>query len=186
MIIGAVVLLALLCASSTTALRPNTTLTPCIGHEGTVEDSESFILAVWRLERWKRGDPSPRTIRAFRLKVLCAVGPGHRKALRKRWRSSQRIYFERRHRKRAELAYLAAITPPGPAVLAAIRSCESGGDYSINTGNGFSGAYQFLQSTWEAVGGTGFPHEASPREQDERAARLYRESGSSPWPVCGV
>lgn len=69
--------------------------------------------------------------------------------------------------------------------LAAIRGCESGGNYSTNTGNGFYGAYQFTQSTWESVGGTGSPAAASPAEQDARAAALLAQSGSSPWPVCG-
>lgn len=69
--------------------------------------------------------------------------------------------------------------------LAAIRACESGGNYSTSTGNGFYGAYQFTQSTWESVGGTGSPAAASPAEQDARATALLARSGSSPWPVCG-
>ena len=70
-------------------------------------------------------------------------------------------------------------------VLASIRACESGGNYSTNTGNGFYGAYQFTQSTWQSVGGTGNPANASPAEQDKRAAILYAREGASPWPVCG-
>lgn len=69
--------------------------------------------------------------------------------------------------------------------LASIRDCESGGDYSTDTGNGFYGAYQFDQSTWESVGGSGSPASASPAEQDKRAAELMAQSGSSPWPTCG-
>jgi hypothetical protein len=69
--------------------------------------------------------------------------------------------------------------------LSAIRQCESGNDYSTNTGNGFYGAYQFTQSTWESVGGSGNPANASPEEQDRRAAMLMSQSGTSPWPVCG-
>jgi hypothetical protein len=69
--------------------------------------------------------------------------------------------------------------------LAAIRACESGGDYSTNTGNGFYGAYQFTQASWEAVGGTGNPAAAGPAEQDRRAAMLMARSGAGNWPVCG-
>ena len=72
-----------------------------------------------------------------------------------------------------------------PPHLEAIAACESGGDYSTNTGNGFYGAYQFTQSTWASVGGTGNPADASPAEQDRRAAMLYAQAGSTPWPVCG-
>jgi transglycosylase-like protein len=71
------------------------------------------------------------------------------------------------------------------APLAGIRACESGGSYSTNTGNGYYGAYQFDLQTWQSVGGSGLPSDASPAEQDYRAARLYAERGASPWPVCG-
>ena len=72
-----------------------------------------------------------------------------------------------------------------PGHLQAIAACESGGDPATNTGNGFYGKYQFTQSTWESVGGTGNPAAASEAEQDARAAQLYAQQGSSPWPVCG-
>jgi hypothetical protein len=71
------------------------------------------------------------------------------------------------------------------APLQAIAACESGGDPSTNTGNGFYGKYQFTQSTWQSVGGTGNPAAASEAEQDRRAAMLYARAGSTPWPVCG-
>lgn len=70
-------------------------------------------------------------------------------------------------------------------VLASIRACESGGNYSANTGNGFYGAYQFTLGTWASVGGSGLPSSAPPAEQDRRAAMLYAQQGPAPWPVCG-
>jgi hypothetical protein len=71
------------------------------------------------------------------------------------------------------------------ATLASIRECESGGDYTINTGSGYYGAYQFNLAAWQSVGGSGLPSDASPAEQDYRAALLYARSGPAPWPVCG-
>lgn len=65
------------------------------------------------------------------------------------------------------------------------RMCESGGNYSTDTGNGFYGAYQFTQSSWEAVGGNGNPAAAPPWEQDMRALRLRNMSGTGNWPRCG-
>jgi hypothetical protein len=79
----------------------------------------------------------------------------------------------------------ASVRAPAGGTLAAIRQCESGGNYSTDTGNGFYGAYQFTQSTWQSVGGSGNPAAASPAEQDQRAAMLHAREGSSPWPVCG-
>jgi LysM repeat protein len=68
------------------------------------------------------------------------------------------------------------------AVLAGIRQRESGGNYAANTGNGYYGAYQFSLGTWQGVGGSGLPSQASPAEQDMRAAMLYALRGCSPWP----
>ena len=64
-----------------------------------------------------------------------------------------------------------------------LRECESGNNYSINTGNGYYGAYQFDLSTWRSVGGTGYPHQASPATQDALALALWQQRGWSPW-VC--
>jgi hypothetical protein len=78
-----------------------------------------------------------------------------------------------------------ANAPTASPVLEAIAACESGGNPTTDTGNGFYGKYQFTLATWQAVGGTGNPAQASEAEQDRRAAALYEQSGSSPWPVCG-
>lgn len=149
---------------------------------------DAFAAKVWRPIYWGRrgGNPKPSTIDAFHRRLHCAASPAHRAAMKRKWRKARAAFFKHRRAKLAERHYLEAIDPPGTAVLAAIRACESGGDYGINSGNGFYGAYQFTLSTWQSVGGSGYPHEASPREQDERAATLYRISGPGPWPVCGV
>jgi TolA-binding protein len=72
------------------------------------------------------------------------------------------------------------------ATLEAIASCESGGDPTIVSSDGsYRGKYQFDFGTWESVGGSGDPAAAPEHEQDYRAALLYSQAGSSPWPVCG-
>ena len=43
----------------------------------------------------------------------------------------------------------------------AIAQCESGGNWAINTGNGYYGGLQFSPATWKSNGGTGMPHQAS-------------------------
>lgn len=68
---------------------------------------------------------------------------------------------------------------------AALADCESGGNPSTNTGNGFYGMYQFDLQTWQSVGGSGYPHQNSAAEQTYRAQILYSQRGDSPWPVCG-
>jgi len=67
-------------------------------------------------------------------------------------------------------------------ILARVRARESGGNYATNTGNGYYGAYQFSLGTWQGVGGSGLPSDASPAEQDMRAQMLYDRRGCSPWP----
>ena len=72
------------------------------------------------------------------------------------------------------------------ATLESIASCESGGDPTIVSADGsYRGKYQFSFGTWESVGGSGDPAAAPEQEQDYRAALLYAQAGSSPWPVCG-
>jgi hypothetical protein len=78
--------------------------------------------------------------------------------------------------------------PAGVSIetLEAIAACESGGDPSVVSSDGsYRGKYQFDYGTWESVGGSGDPAAAPEAEQDYRAALLYAQSGSSPWPVCG-
>lgn len=76
---------------------------------------------------------------------------------------------------------------PHRAWLRSTRYCESGnhGLYRANTGNSFYGAYQFTLSTWRHTGGRGYPHEATPAEQDYRAAWLMVNEGAGHWPICG-
>ena len=72
------------------------------------------------------------------------------------------------------------------ATLESIASCESGGDpTAVSSDGSYRGKYQFDFGTWESMGGSGDPAAAPEAEQDYRAALLYAQSGSSPWPVCG-
>ncbi|MGC5616418.1 transglycosylase family protein [Georgenia sp. Z1491] len=68
----------------------------------------------------------------------------------------------------------------------ALAECESGGDWSINTGNGYYGGLQFLQSTWEANGGTGNPADASRAEQIRVAENVLATQGWGAWPACSA
>jgi soluble lytic murein transglycosylase-like protein len=72
------------------------------------------------------------------------------------------------------------------ATLDGIAACESGGDPTAVSADGtYRGKYQFDYGTWASVGGSGDPAAAPEAEQDMRAAMLYSQSGSSPWPICG-
>ncbi len=69
---------------------------------------------------------------------------------------------------------------------AALANCESGGNpQAYNSAGPFYGLYQFMESTWHAVGGVGVPTDASSSEQTYRAQILYNRSGAGQWPVCG-
>ena len=100
-------------------------------------------------------------------------------------RAEERAAARKREREREEEF---AVLPGGVSLstLEAIASCESGGDPTIVSSDGtYRGKYQFDYGTWESMGGTGDPAAAPEAEQDYRAALLYAQSGSSPWPVCG-
>lgn len=104
------------------------------------------------------------------------------------WPTSMEEFVERRER--AQITQAPPASPTDTSVASGdgwydLRQCESGNIYDLNTGNGYYGAYQFAIGTWEAMGGTGLPSDASPAEQDMRAAKLYESEGAAPWPVCG-
>ncbi|MEV6613654.1 transglycosylase family protein [Streptomyces sp. NPDC051051] len=71
----------------------------------------------------------------------------------------------------------------------AVAQCESGGNWSINTGNGYYGGLQFSASTWAAYGGTqyaGTADKASKSQQIQIAEKVLAGQGKGAWPVCGV
>ena len=67
-----------------------------------------------------------------------------------------------------------------------LAMCESSGDWSIDTGNGFYGGLQFTLQSWQAVGGTGYPNDASPAEQIALAEKLLAIQGWNAWPACSL
>ncbi|MGI5499022.1 transglycosylase family protein [Lentzea sp. CA-135723] len=66
-----------------------------------------------------------------------------------------------------------------------IAQCESSGNWSTNTGNGYYGGLQFSQSTWQANGGAGSAHQASREEQIRVAENVLRTQGLGAWGACG-
>ena len=66
----------------------------------------------------------------------------------------------------------------------AVAQCESGGNWSINTGNGFYGGLQFTLSTWHAYGGSGLPNHASRAQQIAVAKKVQAAQGWGAWPAC--
>ncbi|WP_078290331.1 transglycosylase family protein [Mycobacterium sp. D16R24] len=67
----------------------------------------------------------------------------------------------------------------------AIAECESGGNWSANTGNGFYGGLQFKPSTWASHGGVGNPADASREQQIAVAESVMQTQGLGAWPECG-
>lgn len=81
----------------------------------------------------------------------------------------------------------------GPASAAThdwsgVAQCESGGNWSINTGNGYFGGLQFSQPTWVAYGGLAYAPRAdlaTPAQQIAIAEKVLAGQGKGAWPVCG-
>jgi hypothetical protein len=100
--------------------------------------------------------------------------------------SAHKAHKRAAHHKR--LSHEHAATPAVPLRLVqplrALRGCESGGNYAIDTGNGYYGAYQFSVGTWRALGYAGTAASSPPWEQDEAVIRLHARSGWSSWPGC--
>jgi LysM repeat protein len=72
----------------------------------------------------------------------------------------------------------------GGGVWDRLAECESGGNWSISTGNGYYGGLQFSQGSWQAAGGSGNPANASREEQIRVAESLLAQQGWGAWPAC--
>ncbi|MFD9795338.1 transglycosylase family protein [Streptomyces sp. NPDC059070] len=93
----------------------------------------------------------------------------------------------------APLALLAVSAGPAGAADGAvwdrIAQCESGGNWHINTGNGYYGGLQFSAGSWRAHGGGAYAStadRASRAQQIAVATRLQRSQGWGAWPVCAA
>lgn len=141
------------------------------------------------------GDHAPQSVSEPRIRLADAVPAtsaplllGGPKLHREMRAAAHRIRAARRARLERERREAFATLPAGVsmATLEAIATCESGGNpTAISSDGSYRGKYQFSFETWAAVGGSGDPAAAPEEEQDYRAALLYAQSGSSPWPVCG-
>lgn len=100
----------------------------------------------------------------------------------------------------AKIAFTGAVLGGGGIAMAAqataatdgewdqVARCESGGNWSINTGNGYLGGLQFTQSTWAAHGGGEFAPSAQLASREQQIAvgeRVLPTQGRGAWPVCG-
>jgi hypothetical protein len=100
----------------------------------------------------------------------------------------------------AKLAFTGAVIGGGGIALAGhaaaapdgewdrVASCESGGNWGINTGNGYHGGLQFSQGTWAAHGGGEYASSANQATRDQQIAvaeRVLASQGRGAWPVCG-
>jgi nucleoid-associated protein YgaU len=86
----------------------------------------------------------------------------------------------------ATAATAATPTAASTSTWDALAQCESGGNWSINTGNGYSGGLQFSQSTWAAHGGTGSAASASREQQIAVAQNVQASQGWGAWPACAA
>src|SRR6201991_1968820 len=100
----------------------------------------------------------------------------------------------------AKLAFTGAVIGGGGIALAGnaaaapdsewdrVAACESGGNWGINTGNGYHGGLQFSRGTWAAHGGGEFASSANQATRDQQIAvaeRVLATQGRGAWPVCG-
>jgi nucleoid-associated protein YgaU len=87
---------------------------------------------------------------------------------------------------------LGVLTTPASASAhdwSGVAHCESGGNWAINTGNGYFGGLQFTNATWAANGGTAYASRAdlaSASQQIAVAERVLQTQGVGAWPVCGA
>jgi LysM repeat protein len=81
---------------------------------------------------------------------------------------------------------VSAPTVSSGSVWDQLALCEAGGNWATNTGNGYYGGLQFSLSSWQAVGGSGLPSDASREEQIMRGEMLKARQGWGAWPACSA
>ncbi|MDF0529834.1 transglycosylase family protein [Tsukamurella sp. 8F] len=89
----------------------------------------------------------------------------------------------------ASLAFAPSANAATDSQWDTVASCESGGNWAINTGNGYQGGLQFSQSTWDAYGGSQYApsaNQASKAQQIAVAEKVLAGQGKGAWPVCGT
>ncbi len=92
---------------------------------------------------------------------------------------------QRRHQGASQCPAASANFAGGSSVWDRLAQCESGGNWAINTGNGYYGGLQFCLGTWRAYGGPGYPHTSSRETQIAIATKLRNASGGyGAWPGC--
>ena len=85
-------------------------------------------------------------------------------------------------------AFAATASAEGAHNWDAVAQCESGGNWAINTGNGYYGGLQFSQQTWSGHGGDQYAptaDQATKEQQIEIGERVLASQGAGAWPNCG-
>ncbi|MXG91571.1 resuscitation-promoting factor [Nocardioides flavescens] len=142
----------------------------------------------FRLPPVERENPK---MKAGTTKVISKGRPGIREAVYVfRIRNGQILSRKIRtldviQRSKPRVVMVGTAVPAGP--WDALANCESGGNWSINTGNGYYGGLQFSLGTWRAYGGTGLPSQHSREEQIRIATKLRNaQGGYGAWPACAA
>ncbi|MDQ1627727.1 MAG: resuscitation-promoting factor RpfB [Actinomycetota bacterium] len=185
-------------------LRARDRITPSL----ETRPSDEQVIGITRVDGKRVVEEKPIAFRTIERKSK-ALFVGTRTVVTKgkvgiRVRTLRETYLDRRLAERTTVAEHVATAPVTQVVLvgtkklpsnaptadglnwAALANCEAGGNpQAYNPAGPFYGLYQFMESTWHAVGGVGLPTQASPSEQTYRAQILYRRSGAGQWPVCG-
>src|SRR5690606_8861796 len=147
-----------------------------------------------RSPRGRAGSPEPAGSPETRIRMgrNLAGATGEREMAR----------YKGKHRKSSNMGRNAARVAFAGAVMAApvaiaapasaadwdlLAQCESSGNWSINTGNGYYGGLQFSQSTWEAFGGTQYAPNAAQASREQQIAiaeKVLAAQGPNAWPGC--
>lgn len=127
-----------------------------------------------------RGEPGARRL-TYAVRAVNGVGQKPRKIAEKIIRApvTERVKVGTKQRP-------ASVTGADGLDWAALAACESGGrPDAVDPSGTYGGLYQFDTGTWQSLGGSGRPQDASASEQTLRAKKLYVQRGASPWPHCG-
>lgn len=195
---GIVIFALFVTDSSTTIGNTKTTDKPTAvkgcKHVFTARESRQFTKAVWSYKKWQRAKLPRAVLRAYKTRLACAAGPGHRKAIRSFWRAEKAAYEAHRSYKLRwgscgdagpvrDCIHGAALTyGADEGWMLTVSYCESTWNRYARNRSGSTGLFQFMLSTWETTP-YGSKDIYSVKWQSLAAAWMYVQGRTGEW-VC--
>lgn len=155
----------------------------------TIQSVQPWIDTVWAKERWKRGQPTAKTLRAYRVSLVRAKNDRHRNAIKRRWRKMKKAYYRHRaHRKycRSGQVFEGRISWFSDGITASGLSAGSVAGVAINPVPGTNAWNSPLTDSWMAAARSGNPVIVLVKAVGRKIRVPIIDKGPAAWVARGI